>query len=168
MEEYRTWYADGNPELQQFYRDGKLEGERKFWYPNGRLGLLQFYRNGKREGRSRLWYINGQLESDESYQNGKVEGKSIMYWQTSGWPGEQRFYRNGTQEGEHRGWNRENGTLEYHHFIQNENIKWNFSIKKKAIFIRIKTKLKFRTIKIFDILSGFLIQDLMMSSLSYL
>lgn len=32
-----TWHDNGNLESRQFYRGGKLEGERKMWHEDGQL-----------------------------------------------------------------------------------------------------------------------------------
>ena len=45
--------------MQEFYRDGKLEGEHKLWHENGQLRVQAFYRDGKLEGE--CWYENGRL-----------------------------------------------------------------------------------------------------------
>ncbi len=65
------YYKNGNKELQETYRAGKLEGERKCWFPNGQLESKQFYKKGLRNGVFKLWNEQGQLTAREKFNKGK-------------------------------------------------------------------------------------------------
>ena len=67
--------------VQEFYRDGKLEGECKWWYENGQLEEQAFYRDGKLEGEYKWWYENGQLKMQAFYRNGKLEGECKSWYE---------------------------------------------------------------------------------------
>ena len=43
-------YKNGQPMCQEFYKDGKMEGEEKWWYLDGQPRYQHFYKDGKREG----------------------------------------------------------------------------------------------------------------------
>jgi antitoxin component YwqK of YwqJK toxin-antitoxin module len=94
LEERKFWYGNGQLWSQEFYRDGKLEGERKVWHENGQLLFQEFYRDGKEEGERKSWYGNGQLRFQEFYRDGKWEGECKV-WYENGQLWSQIFYRNG-------------------------------------------------------------------------
>lgn len=56
----------------EFYRDQKLEEERKEWHENGQLMLRELYRDGRREGERKEWNLNGTIHSHFYYQNGNI------------------------------------------------------------------------------------------------
>lgn len=93
-EKYETFYLTGGIMSREFYKNGKLEGERKYWYQDGQLQEQDFYRNGKREGEHKSWYDDGQINIQEFYQGGKLE-KERKVWYENGRVRMKEFYRNG-------------------------------------------------------------------------
>ena len=59
--EYKSWYENGTPREQCFYKDGKRHGEYKLWYDNGTLYELCFYKDGTKQGEYKSWRSNGTL-----------------------------------------------------------------------------------------------------------
>jgi len=158
--EYKTWYENGQLEVQAFYRNGKEEGEHKSWHENGQLGVQAFYRDDEPEGKRKCWYANGQLHVQEFYRDGKLEGKRKV-WYKNGQLWTREFYRDGKLEGEYKSWY-ENGQLQAQEFyrdgeLEGECKSWyengqpyeqkfywngtsihdNFNFAKKQVFLRI-------------------------------
>ncbi|MBN8822447.1 MULTISPECIES: hypothetical protein [unclassified Spirosoma] len=76
IEEY---YPSGQKGYTEFYKNGKLEGERLVWHSNGVLWGNEFYKNGLKDGAATWWYADGNLESKDSYSNG-VPIDSSWHW----------------------------------------------------------------------------------------
>ena len=55
------WFVNGQLMYQQFYKDGKPEGEWKGWWENGQPRYQIFCRDGNREG-EQFWDMDGILE----------------------------------------------------------------------------------------------------------
>lgn len=56
LDEIKEYYENRQLKRQDFYKNGKPEGESKRWYPNGQLFSRSFYLNGKLEGDVVSWY----------------------------------------------------------------------------------------------------------------
>lgn len=141
---------------QEFYKDGKLEGERKEWHVNGSLEKRGFYRDGKLEGEQKEWFANEHISLSLFYRDGKLEGKAVN-WYSNGFPFELLFYRNDRPEGDYRSFN-EDGSLEAHYYLRNgEVVDDEFTWKRKNVFLRLQ-KLFFR--RIFSRINSFIIRDL--------
>jgi antitoxin component YwqK of YwqJK toxin-antitoxin module len=94
---------------QEFYRDGKPEGEQKSWHENGTLGMRVFYQNGTAKEMMR-WFDNGNLEGSLIWQS---ETSQYKFWDIDGNLWKHDIYRNGlceTKEWYH------NGQLRIHGF----------------------------------------------------
>ena len=97
-EEHKEFYINGQPEIEERYNNGKLDGERKIWYPNGQLFCRQFYINDSLDGRSEWFYPTGQLYEEEYYLKGKLSNVGRLYFDSSihlGWKNLliNRFYK---------------------------------------------------------------------------
>ena len=117
--------------------------ERKYWYENGQLWEQEFYRNGKREGECKIWYESGQLRIQSFWRDGKREGE-CKEWYENGHLGVQLFYRDGKVEGEHKFWY-ENGQLSLQFYRDGHVIDPLFNFKKKWLFLRVKKYLHFKS-----------------------
>ncbi len=75
----RTYYANGQLEVEEYFEAGKLNGFRKFWYANGQVQGIQFYKNGKLHGNSMKFFPNGRVEIDENFFDGHQIGERFIY-----------------------------------------------------------------------------------------
>lgn len=73
------YYPDGSLFSEEFYIDGKLDGEVKNYYKNGNLFELSVYKNGIREGVLKRYSDKGILLEEVIYKNGKLNGEAKYY-----------------------------------------------------------------------------------------
>lgn len=55
------------------------EGTIRYYYPNGQVEIIENYKDGKLDGKRLRYFSNGQLMSDEFFKNGLQTGKAIWY-----------------------------------------------------------------------------------------
>lgn len=72
---YQTFYDNGRIEIEEYYSNGQLNGERYVYYKNGSLMLYQCFSNGIKEENEYKWSRNEKLK----YENEYIEGKSQHY-----------------------------------------------------------------------------------------
>jgi antitoxin component YwqK of YwqJK toxin-antitoxin module len=73
------YYANGQKELEEYYKNKKLHGQRLSWYPNGQIEFKENFRKGKLDG-EKTWYSeDGQLSSRRKYKNG-LDSDTLIYW----------------------------------------------------------------------------------------
>lgn len=125
MEERKYWYDNRHSIcVQEFRKNGELEGCRKYWYESGILMAKEFFRNGKREGKRNMWYRNGQIN-------------------------EQTFYEKGLIQGEDKKWCR-NGNPAHEWWKDGLPVDLLFTSKKKLKLLRVKKHLRRLTIPELD------------------
>jgi antitoxin component YwqK of YwqJK toxin-antitoxin module len=78
--EFIEKYPNGSIEIESFYKNGLLEGERSIWYSNGQLRSIEFFMHGKRNGKSIWYYPNGDLRKDYTYSNHKPIYSCLDFW----------------------------------------------------------------------------------------
>lgn len=78
----QIYYANGKIEIQQNFKNGKLNGARKFYYPNGQPFVSEQYKNGKRIGYRKVYALSGQLIFVEKYSFNHIMWKK-RYLDTS-------------------------------------------------------------------------------------
>ena len=67
--------------IEQYYKDGKLDGKYTRWDLNGTKAEESNYKDGKEDGqRLTWWYRNGKKESETNYKDGKKDGNSILWF----------------------------------------------------------------------------------------
>lgn len=84
----KEFYTNGQIEIEEIYKDGKLNGARKIWYPNGVLFCRQYYVNDSLDGKSEWFYQSGQIYDEDYYQMGKLCNVSRLYYDSTinaGW-----------------------------------------------------------------------------------
>jgi antitoxin component YwqK of YwqJK toxin-antitoxin module len=89
---YSSWYADGQVQAEETYKNGKLEGLFTTWYENGKMQVKGTYKNGKLEGLFTTWYENGQMQMEGTYKNGNLEGLFTL-WDRNGLKQKEQFFR---------------------------------------------------------------------------
>ena len=63
----------------EFYKDGKLEGNRKVFYKDGTIAEDTNYKAGIKEGTSKTYSDKGKLIDEHIYKNGQYEGLASYY-----------------------------------------------------------------------------------------
>ena len=91
------YYSDGQKQLEQNYKNGKLEGLETTWYESGKKKSEKFFKNDKLEGLSIVWHENGQKEVERNYKNGKEDGV-FTTWHENGKVRSKRSYKNGVKQ----------------------------------------------------------------------
>lgn len=64
----KEFYPNGNVELKQSFKNGKLTGLRQIYYPNNQLYVAEKFRNGKRVNFRKCYTLSGQLERLVTYK----------------------------------------------------------------------------------------------------
>ena len=95
------WYENGQKQNEDHYKDGKLNGLSTWWYENGQKELENHYKDGKLNGLCILWYENGQKELENHYKDGKTNGLSTCWYENGQIEGE-GFFKEGIQVDDNR------------------------------------------------------------------
>jgi hypothetical protein len=91
--------AKGIKETGYLMNDSTLVDSHKYYYPNGKLKCEEFYVNGKREGQRTNFYSNGNIQQKCFYNSGLLDGWCINYNQ-DGTLDYKVFYLQGKQVGD--------------------------------------------------------------------
>ena len=70
---YTNYYDRVNDQqgyIEEYYKDGKLNGLSTWWYENGQKEIENHYKDGKLNGLSTCWYENGQIEGEGFFKDG--------------------------------------------------------------------------------------------------
>ena len=78
-----AWYNTGEKLLEQYYVDGKIEGEFKQWWPNGNYRYLFNYKNDQFNGTQTVFFPNSKIRQRSNYKMGKEEGVQ-QTWDSAG------------------------------------------------------------------------------------
>ena len=116
VENYKSFYYDGQAEMEINFKNGKEDGIYREWWPNGNLRVEKSFKNGVPHGMHREWFERGQLRVEGMMGEGKREGV-LNEWDESGSLRKEERYKNGKKEGMHRAWNEHGGPVyevEYH------------------------------------------------------
>ncbi|WP_425399681.1 toxin-antitoxin system YwqK family antitoxin [Aeoliella sp.] len=84
-------------------------GTSKSWYTNGQLEIEGQYEYNKRVGHFRFWHPNGQISAEGDFKNNDYAGHWV-WWHENGQKAITGWYDNGRSIGEWRWWD-ENGQL---------------------------------------------------------
>jgi antitoxin component YwqK of YwqJK toxin-antitoxin module len=66
-------YPDGSIEVEQYFKNGKLDGTRKIYYPNGKLNITEDFKNGIRVGHRNFYGPSGQMLRSVEYENNLIK-----------------------------------------------------------------------------------------------
>jgi antitoxin component YwqK of YwqJK toxin-antitoxin module len=75
----------------KFYKNDSLHGLQKTWFYNGQLQLECNYKNGKKDGQFKRWYDNGQIRELFKYKNGKFNGEQLAWHENGNKEGQSYF-----------------------------------------------------------------------------
>ena len=92
------YFSGGETFSEEFYVDGKLEGDLKNYYKNGKMLEHTQYKNGMKNGFSRKYSDKEVLIEEVNYVNGVLNGKG-QYFELNGDLKEEGMYRNGKKYG---------------------------------------------------------------------
>jgi antitoxin component YwqK of YwqJK toxin-antitoxin module len=77
----QTFFYNGNPESDSYYRDGILHGPYADFWTNGQKKTVGKYRAGKKEGDWESYYNQFTLSSKGAYKNDVKEGTWYGFWE---------------------------------------------------------------------------------------
>ena len=67
-------YSNGNPYMEEVYKNGVRNGKKTIWYLNGKKKVKEEYLNGVLDGDKLEWYENGNMKTRTSYTEGRETG----------------------------------------------------------------------------------------------
>ena len=77
---YKQFREDGTLQEESNYSSDILNGKRKIYQPDGvNLEIEEFYKDGKLEGSHFVYYPSGKLMIESKYVDGKMEGVLSKY-----------------------------------------------------------------------------------------
>lgn len=77
---YKKFREDGSLQEESNYSADVLNGKRKIYQPDGKnLEIEEFYKNGELEGSHFVYYPSGKLMIESQYVDGKMEGLLRKY-----------------------------------------------------------------------------------------
>jgi antitoxin component YwqK of YwqJK toxin-antitoxin module len=79
-EKHTEKYSNGQLEIEETYKNGKLNGQRTIWYPNGKVMCKQLYVNDTLDGKAEWFYESGQVSDEDYYFKGEPCNVSRMYY----------------------------------------------------------------------------------------
>jgi len=71
---YKSWWHDGNPEIETNYKNDQLHGTYKSWWENGNRRIETSYKNDQLDGTYKSWWHNGNRSIETNYKNGQLDG----------------------------------------------------------------------------------------------
>ncbi|MFD2569497.1 toxin-antitoxin system YwqK family antitoxin [Spirosoma soli] len=77
----QSFYPTGQIEYKEFYKNGRLEGERLYWYPNGQLWGHETYVDGLKDGIAEVRFDDGHLARKEKYKAGSLVDTSQSWYE---------------------------------------------------------------------------------------
>ena len=92
------YFPNGAIFSEEFYKDGKLEGELKNYYKNGNIFEITQYSNGLKNGVSKKFSDQQVLIEKVTYKNDILDGKG-MYFELNGDLKEEGYYSKGKRIG---------------------------------------------------------------------
>jgi len=80
IDKWLFYHKDGKTVMsEEFYKNGKKDGEAKLYYSNGKLTEVAHYLDGKLNGNYKRYSIFNFLYQDLTYKNDELEGLAIYY-----------------------------------------------------------------------------------------
>ena len=76
---YKSYYKNGKPFAEGFYKNHLQEGKWIWYYENGAVETIGYYKNGTMDSVWTEFYENGQIESVGEYVDGEREGTYRFY-----------------------------------------------------------------------------------------
>lgn len=67
------YHKNGQPEREENYKNGQIEGVRKWYYASGKISKEENFKHGQLNGLTRSYHENGQLKIEINYKDGQEE-----------------------------------------------------------------------------------------------
>ena len=97
---YLIKWSTGHKRYEWEYKNGKrADGVAMGWWPDGKPKQLSTWKNGELNGLRRYWWASGHIQRDENLISGDLNGESIWYHEENGRPKIKGYYQNGIPEG---------------------------------------------------------------------
>ncbi len=77
---YFKYYDNGKILETSFFKNGKLNGERKLYYESGKIMQTENYVDNKFEGAFKAFYEDGSLQQEGSYKDNMMNGLWKNYY----------------------------------------------------------------------------------------
>tara|TARA_B100000795_G_scaffold269546_1_gene259265 strand:- start:4106 stop:4822 length:717 start_codon:yes stop_codon:yes gene_type:complete len=119
------YFKDGKKMSDEFYNEGKLEGELINYYPNGKVTEVSLYKNGLKYGVSKKYSSEGILIEEVTFKKGELNGVA-KYFELNGNLKETGSYLLGIRIGK------------WEYYLDGEVTSDEDLKKKKATFIKKK------------------------------
>jgi antitoxin component YwqK of YwqJK toxin-antitoxin module len=87
----KSWYANGQPEMEGSYEYGKKAGTFTFWHENGQVAATGEYKADVAVGTWVWWHANGQKSAVGKYTEGNLVGE-WRWWDETGKLTKQQTY----------------------------------------------------------------------------
>jgi hypothetical protein len=71
---YRRWHANGEPEYEAVFVQGRKQGVETYWHENGTVRKRTEYADGQVHGANITWDATGAKRKEEHYHQGKPHG----------------------------------------------------------------------------------------------
>jgi antitoxin component YwqK of YwqJK toxin-antitoxin module len=75
----KQFYLNGNIEVEQKFKNGKLNGLRRIYYPNGKIHIEEKFKDGNRVDFRNTYHPSGQLIESVTYSRGFI--KQVVQYQ---------------------------------------------------------------------------------------
>lgn len=118
MEVYRENYPSGNPKVQYEHINGVKNGEYKFWARN--LWTHCYFKDGKLDG-ERKTYWKSRLLTQYQYKNGNRHGE-CKEWHENGKLYIHCWFQNNRLHGEYKIWDEQGNIIDHEHYENDEQI----------------------------------------------
>lgn len=142
--ERKEFYKNGNQQLEEFYKNKKLNGKRILWFPNGVKESTQIYKKGLKNGVFKWYSKKGNLTKIEKFKRNKKIDTTIVYYQGNKKKNVKKYYiYNKKGNLIYYVWYRPNGNA-YEEFIHNSKTKIN---TKKFFYSSDRLNLEYKTRK---------------------
>ncbi len=76
----KLYSDDGNLEIVETYKNGKLNGDYIVYYPNGKVKIKQKFVDNKIQGISYKYFLNGNMQEEVTMKNGMENGAFKEYY----------------------------------------------------------------------------------------
>jgi antitoxin component YwqK of YwqJK toxin-antitoxin module len=96
---WKTWYSNGQVQLEGAYHNDKETGTFTWWHPNGQKAVAGEYADGLQQGSWVWWHANGQKATIGDYRQGQQVGL-WRQWDSDGRLHRQTAFNDGQPEGQ--------------------------------------------------------------------
>tara|TARA_Y100001954_G_scaffold80264_1_gene88318 strand:+ start:7567 stop:7998 length:432 start_codon:yes stop_codon:yes gene_type:complete len=74
-------YSNGNPYMEEEYKNGLRHGYKMIWYLNGEKKLKEEYQEGQLHGKRIEYFESGKIKTETTFSEGIESGEYIEYFE---------------------------------------------------------------------------------------